>query len=89
MSRTFIWEAGDAGQNIFRAEPEFTTFTASGLKAGLMGLGEVLHDVRPEKCILGLLNGATSRGKNKQDFKPIARSQQRSSASRVCSCSGF
>lgn len=63
--------------------------TASGLKAGLMDLGQVLHDVRPEKCILGFLNGATSRGKNKQDFNPIFRSQQRSSASRVRNYSRF
>jgi len=85
MSRAFSWEAGDAGQNIFGAKPEFTTFTVSGLKAGLMGLGQVLHDVRPENHTLGLLNGAASRGKNKQDFNPIFRSQQRSSTSSGCS----
>ena len=44
MSRAFIWETGDTGQNIFRTESEFTTFTASGLTPGLMGLGQVLHD---------------------------------------------
>lgn len=50
-SKVFVWEAGDAGQNIFRAEPEFTIFTASGLKAGLVDLGQVLRDVRSEKSI--------------------------------------
>lgn len=30
------WEAGDAVQNIFRAETEMTTLTDSGLKAGLL-----------------------------------------------------
>lgn len=55
MSRAFIWEAGDAGQNIFRAEPQFSTFTSSGLRAVLMGLGQVLSDVRPEKVSSGTL----------------------------------
>lgn len=87
MSRAFIWEAGDAGQNIFRAELEFTTFTASGLKTGLMVLGQVLLDVRSEKCILDLLNEASSRCKNKQDFNPVFRSWQTSTASRVSSSS--
>lgn len=63
MSRAFIWETGDAGQNIFRADPEFSTFTASGLRAGLMDLGQVLYNVRLEKCLLGLLNKAISRVK--------------------------
>lgn len=37
----FIWEAGDAVQNVFRAEAEMTTLTDSGLEAGLLGLSQV------------------------------------------------
>lgn len=85
----FIWEAGDAVQNIFSAETEMTTLTDSGLKAGLLGLGQVLHDARPEKCVLGFLNLGTSRDKNKQDSNPIFRSHNRSSASRIRSSSRF
>lgn len=36
----------NAVQNIFGAETEMTTLTESGLKAGLLGLGQILHDAR-------------------------------------------
>lgn len=71
MSRIFTWDASDARKNIFRVEPEFTTFTTSSLTAGLMDLGQVLHEVRTENYILVLLNRASSRGKNKQNLAPL------------------
>lgn len=80
MSRTCIWDASDAGKNIFRVEPEFTT---SSLTDGLMDLGQVLHEVRAEKYILVLLNRASSRGKNKQNLAPLQISTENQHKQRV------
>lgn len=51
----FIWEAGDTVQNILEVRLKLL-HSQSSLKTGLLGLGQVLHDARPEKCVLGFLN---------------------------------